>query len=174
MKTRKIQFSHLSYTIDTSIVILFIAVTLDVISTTFFIALDVGYEANDILRDLIRISMWFIPLYLYITDGFFIPFISDELLRKTLSYTFSLLSLVLAINNFSLILFSSAFLIDWLGFYGSVILFVVFGVSLFIFLLIKEKRDTKETLITCLKLLLYLVFFGLLNLLFMVIGNLAF
>ena len=172
MKPRRIKFSKLTYTIDLPVLLLFAAVSLDVVSTTLFVSLNAGSEENPILSSLIEISMWFIPVYLYAAYAIFIPFLS-HILRRTFSYTFAFVSVFLAVNNFSLILFDSAFLIDSIGFYGMVILFASFGFAIFAWLLIKARLNGKEILFTCLKFVLFLLFLGLINLIFIVITWLA-
>jgi hypothetical protein len=39
------------------------------------VAFNAGKEAHPILEELIPISIWFIPIYLFITNAFFIPFL---------------------------------------------------------------------------------------------------
>ena len=98
MKTYRIRIYKLTYTVDFPVLLLFFAVFLDIISTILFVILDAGTEANPILRELIKISIWFIPIYLFSTNALFVPFLADTL-RKTLSYTFAVVSTLLGANN---------------------------------------------------------------------------
>ena len=173
MKPLRINFSKLTYTIDLPVLLLFITVSLDIISTTLFVSLDIGVEKNPILGKLIDISIWFIPVYLLATEAIFIPFLSN-ILRKTFSYTFAFLSIVLAVNNFSLILFDSAFLINTIGLNAIVILIILFGFAIFAYFLIKGKLNKKETLLTCLKFVLFILFVGLTQFVFLAITWLVF
>jgi hypothetical protein len=159
----------LTYTIDFPVLLLFFAVFLDVISTSLFVTLNVGTEANFILKDLIAISIWFIPIYLLSTNALFIPFLSD-LLRKTFSYTFGFVSISLALNNFSLLIFNNALLVDTLGFSAMVIVFVLFGLAIFVYLVKKEMLNRKEIVSKCLNLFLFCIFLGLLQSLFIFIS----
>jgi hypothetical protein len=132
------------------------------------VALDAGTEAHIILKELIPISVWFIPVYLFTTNAAFVPFLPD-VLRKTLSYTIGLSSLLFALNNFSLVLFGNAFLVDTIGYTPVVIIFVLLGLTLFVFLMKKEKLSQKQVVSTCLKLLQFLLFLGVIHSLFVVI-----
>jgi hypothetical protein len=169
MKPRTIKFSKLTYTIDLPVLLLFVAVSLDVVSTTLFVSLDSGSEKNPILSKLIDRSIWFIPVYLFVAYAIFVPFLSD-ILRKTFSYTFAFVSIILGVNNSSLMIFDSAFLIDSIGFYGMVILFTLFGFAIFAFFLIRGKLNRKEIVITCSKFSLFLLFLGLIHLVFIVMA----
>lgn len=172
MKPIIISISRLTYTIDFPVILLFIAVSLDVISTTLFLSLGVGAEANATLRKLTKISIWFVPVYLLAIEAIFVPFLS-HILRRTFCYTFALLSIVLAVNNFSLIIFDSAFIVNWLGFDGVIAVFTVFGLTLFAYLLSRAKLPKNETLMTCLKFVLFLLFLGLVHLGFVGITELT-
>jgi hypothetical protein len=135
------------------------------------VGLNVGTEANVILRELISISIWFIPIYLLSTEAVFVPFLSD-ILRKTFSYTFGFVSILLALNNFSLVIFNYAFLVNTVGFNTIVILFVLFGLTIFVYFVKKEKMNKKRMLSTCLNLFLFCVFLALIHSLFIVISSL--
>ena len=172
MKPIKINFFKLTYTIDLPVLLLFIAVSLDIISTTLFVVLGAGFEVNLILGKLIDISIWFIPIYLFATDALFIPFLSG-ILRKSFSYALAFLSIAFAINNFSLILFDFALVIDTIGYNASVIITVLIGLSIFAYLIIKERLNKREILFTCLKLVLFSIFIGLVHLGFFGISQLA-
>ena len=172
MKSRRIRFSKLTYTIDLPVLLLFVAVSLDIVSTTLFVSLDAGVEKNPILSKLIDISTWFVPVYLLATDAIFIPFLSN-ILRKTFSYTFAFLSIVLAANNFSLIISGSAFLVDTIGFNTIVILVILFGLAIFAYFLMKEKFDGRETLFTCVKFGLFILLIGLIHFVFFIITQLV-
>ena len=162
MKTYRIRIYKLTYTVDFAVLLLFFAVFLDIISTSLFVAFNVGTEANPILRELIKISIWFIPIYLFSTNALFVPFLADTL-RKTLSYTFALASTLLGANNLSLIFFNNAFLIDTIGFNTTIALFILFGSAMFVYLVKKKKMNKKQTITTFSKLLLFLLFLGLIN-----------
>jgi hypothetical protein len=143
VKTHRVNIFKFTYTIDFPVLLLFFAVFLDIISTSLFVGLNVGTEANFILKDLISISIWFIPVYLLSTNAVFVPFLSD-VLRKTFSYTFGLVSIFLGLNNFSLLMFNYAVLIDTIGFNAMVILFVLFGLTIFVYFVKKEKMKKKR------------------------------
>jgi hypothetical protein len=143
VKTHRVNIFKFTYTIDFPVLLLFFAVFLDIISTSLFVGLNVGTEANVILRELISISIWFIPVYLLSTNAVFVPFLSD-VLRKTFSYTFGLVSIFLGLNNFSLLMFNYAVLIDTIGFNAMVILFVLFGLTIFVYFVKKEKMKKKR------------------------------
>ena len=162
MKTYRIRIYKLTYTVDFPVLFLFFAVFLDIISTILFVILDAGTEANPILRELIKISIWFIPIYLFSTNALFVPFLADTL-RKTLSYTFAVVSTLLGANNLSLIFFNNAFLIDTIGFNTTIALFILFGSAMFVYLVRKKKMNKKQTITTFSKLLLFLLFLGLIN-----------
>ena len=168
MKTIKISIGNLSYIIDFPVYLLFFGVLLDIISTSLFVGLNLGREANIILRDLVSVSIWFIPVYLLTSNAVFVPFLPG-LLRKTLSYTFGLYNGLLGLNNFSLILFKNAFLVGTIGFDNLNILFIVFGLSLFAYLMKEEKMNRKEVLASCLKLVLYLIFLVLIQYIYSVL-----
>jgi len=172
VKTRRFNLYKYTYTIDFPVLFLFFGVFLDIISTTLFVVLRVGTEANFILKELIPISIWFIPIYLLSSNAVFVPFLS-KVLRKTLSYTFGFVNGLLGLNNFSLVVFKYAFLVDTIGFYNLNILFFIFGLTIFIYFVKKEKLDKKETISTCLKLVLYLIFLVLIQSLYMVIPTFA-
>ena len=165
MKPVTIKLARLTYTIDLPVILLFIAVGLDSISTTMFLSLDAGVEANATLNQLIGISIWLVPVYLFMLEAVFVPFLS-RLLRHTFSYTFATLSVALAVNNFSLILFGNAFIIDNIGFNGFLISVVAFGLALFGFLLFRAGLSKRDILYTGLKFLLYLLFIGAIHLAF--------
>ena len=168
MKTRTFHLDKLTYTIDFPVIVLFSAVSLDIISTSLFLGLNAGTEANPILKGLISISIWFIPIYLLTTNAVFVPFLPD-VLRKTLSYTFGLVSILLGLNNFSLLTIKYAFLIDTIGFNGSLALFIISGLTIFTYFIKKEKLNKKQAISTCLKLSLFTLFLGLIHSLFFAI-----
>ena len=168
MKTRRFDIYKLTYTIDFPVYFLFFGVFLDILSTFLFVALNAGREAHPILGELISISIWFIPVYLFITNAVFVPFLPD-VLRKTFSYPIGLSSIFLALNNFSLVLFENAFLVDTIGYYPLLVLFFLFGLTIFVYLVQKEKLDKKEIISTCLKLFMFLLFLGLIHALFVVV-----
>lgn len=165
MKPAHINIGRLTYTIDLPVVLLFAAVSADIISTTLFIGLDAGVETNPVLARLVDISIWFVPVYLFTADAVFVPFLSTTL-RKTFSYAFALVSIVLAVNNFSLILFDSAFLIDAAGFGGAVLFLVLSGLALFFYFLKKANLNKKEALFTCMKFILFILFVVLIHFVF--------
>jgi hypothetical protein len=169
MKNHKIKLYTFTYTIDFLVLFLFFAVFFDIISTSFFVGLNVGTEPNFILEDLISISFWFIPIYLLSTNAIFIPFLSS-VLRKTLCFSLGLLSLLLGVNNFSLVLFDYAVLIDTIGFNLLVILCVLLGLTIFFHFLKKEKINKKEMITTSLKLFLFCLFLALIHFLFITIS----
>jgi hypothetical protein len=115
----------------------------------------------------------FIPIYLLATDAIFIPFLSN-VLRNTFSYTFTFLSIVLAVNNFSLIIFDSAFIIDTIVFNAIAILITLFCFAILAYFIVKKKLNIKETVLTCLKLFLFVLFVGLIHLGFLAITWLEF
>jgi len=164
VKTHRIRIYKLTYTVDFPVLLLFFAVFLDTISTILFVRLNAGTEANTILRELIKISIWFIPIYLFSTNALFVPFLPD-ILRKTLSYTFGFVSTLLGANNLSLIFFNNAFLIDTIGFNTTIALFILFGSAIFVYFVKKKKINKKQTITTFSKLLLFLLFLGLINIL---------
>ena len=168
MKTIKISIFTLTYTIDFPVYLLFFGVLLDIISTSIFVGLGIGREANIILRDLISVSIWFIPVYLLTSNAVFVPLLPG-LLRKTLSYTFGLVHGLLGLNNFSLILFRNAFLVGTIGFDNLNILFILFGLSLFAYFMNEEKMNRKEVVTSSLKLVLYLLFLVLIQYVYSVI-----
>lgn len=168
MGIHRFKLFKLTYTIDFPVLFLFLGVLLDIISTSLFVALDAGTEAHIILKELIPISIWFIPVYLFATNAAFIPFLPD-VLRKTLSYTIGLSGVLFAMNNFSLVLFRNAFLVDTIGYNPMIMIFVLFGLTLFVYLMKKEKLSQKEVVSTCLKLLQFLLFLGVIHSLFVVI-----
>lgn len=130
--------------------------------------LNIGREANFILRELISISIWFIPIYLITFNTIFVPFLS-KVLRNALSYAFGIVHCLLGVNNFSLILFKNAFLVDPIGFDNLNILFVLMGLTIFIYFIKKEKLNRKDTINSCLKLFLYLLFLVLIQYMYSVI-----
>ena len=170
---RVYKFNKFTYTIDFPVLFLFVGVFLDIVSTFLFVALNIGRESHPILGGLISISIWFIPFYLFITNAFFVPFLPD-ILRKTLSYTIGLSGFLFGMNNFSLVLFSNAFLVDTIGYNPMIILFFLFGLILFVYLVKIKKLNNKEILNLFLKLLFYIVFLGLIHSLFVVITWLPF
>ena len=172
VKTRRFKIGKYTCTVDFPVLFLFFGVFLDIISTSLFVVLKVGTEANFILKELIPISIWFIPIYLLSSNAVFVPFLS-KVLRKTLGYTFGFVNGLLGLNNFSLVIFKNAFLVDTIGFYNLIILFVVLGFTIFVYFVNKEKLDKKETIYTCLKLVLYLIFLGLIQFLYVVIPTFA-
>jgi hypothetical protein len=134
--------------------------------------LNVGTESNVILKELISISIWFIPVYLFSSIAVFVPFLS-EVLRKTFAYSFALVSLLLSLNNFSLLMFNFAFLIDTFGFNNVVILFVLVGLTIFVSFVKKQKCNRTEALQMLLKLLVFVLFLGLVQGLFAIIPLLS-
>ena len=168
MRIHRISLFNLTYTIDVPVLFLFFAVLLDVISTSLFVILNAGTEANVILKALISISIWFIPVYLFLTNAFFVPFLSG-ILRKTFSYTFGLVSLLFGLNNFSLVVFDYAFLVDMVGFELLVILFVLIGLAIFVYFVKKAKLSKKQIISACFRLIRFVFFIGLVQSLFVVI-----
>jgi len=156
MKTYKVTFYKLMYTIDIPVLLMFLATFLDIVSTWLFVGLEVGTEANPILSRLISISTWFIPIYLLFTYAAFVPFLSD-VLRKTFGYTIGLVGTLLGLNNFSLVLFGYAFIIDTVGFNILLALFLVFGLSTFTYFVRKGKLGRKELISICVKLALFVL-----------------
>jgi hypothetical protein len=132
------------------------------------VALNAGIEAHPILGELIKISIWFLPIYLFITNAFFIPFLS-EILRKTLSYTIGLSGVLFSMNNFSLVLFSNAFLVDTIGYTPLIISFVLLGFLLFFYFIKLENLNNRDIVNLFLELFYYVIFIGLINSLFMAI-----
>ena len=169
MRSLRIKLFKLSYTIDFLVLFLFFAVFLDVLSTSLFVELNVGTEANFILKDLISISIWFIPIYLFSTNAIFVPFLSD-VLRKTFCFTLGFLSALLGVNNFSLVLFDYAVLIDTIGFNVLVILCVLLGFSVFVYFVKKQKMNKKEAINISFKLFLFCLFLALIHFLFIAIS----
>lgn len=157
MEPRTFKIHRFTYTVDFPVLVLFVGVFLDIVSTMLFVALGAGREANVILGELIKVSIWFIQVYLLTSNPIYVPFL-PEMLRKTIGYTFGLVHTSLALNNFSLVLFQNAFLVDTIGFNNLNLLFVVFGFSLFGFLLWKEKMSRKVSVSMLMKLVTYLVF----------------
>ena len=168
MKTYKVDLYNLTYTIDLPVLFLFFGVFLDIISTSLFVVLNVGSEANLILKELIPISIFFIPIYLFSTGALFIPFLSN-VLRKSFSYTFGLISILFALNNFSLVIFRNAFLVDTFGYNNLLILYFLFGLTIFVYFVIKDNLNKREILFTALKLFLFVLFIGFIHLLFLAI-----
>lgn len=168
MKSHKINLKNFTVTIDFPVLMLFFAVFLDTISTLIFVGLTIGTETNPILKNLISISIWFIPIYLFLTNAVFVPFLS-KIPRKTLSYTFALVSITLSVNNFSLVLLNQAILIDTIGFTNMAILFGLFGLSLFGYFF-KNEKDRKKKFSICIELFGFLGFIGLIQFLFLIIG----
>jgi hypothetical protein len=109
------------------------------------VTLNAGIEAHPILGELITISTWFVPFYLFITNAFFIPFLS-EILRKTLSYTIGLSGVLFSMNNFSLVLFRNAFLVDTIGYTPLILIFVLLGFFLFFYFIKLERLNNKDVI----------------------------
>ena len=168
MKTRRFQLFKWKYTIDFPVVFLFIGVFLDIVSTSLFVVLDAGREANVVLGNLIPISIWFIPVYLISSNAIFVPFLSD-VLRKSLSYTFGVVHGLLALNNFSLVLYNNAFVVDTLGFNTVLVLHFLFGISMFVHFVREENLDRQEIQSTVLKLAQYLLFLVLIQAVYFVL-----
>lgn len=168
METFEIKFYKFTYSIDFSVVLLFIGTILDILSTSLFVWLNIGTEANPILRDLISISTWFIPIYLLSTYAAFVPFLS-KILRKTFSYTFALVGTLLSLNNFSLVLFKNAFLVDALGFNTLVVLFIAFALGTFSYFIRKEELSKKDVVSISRRLVFFALFLGLVQAIFAVI-----
>jgi len=173
VKIRRFKLQKLTYTLDFPVLLLFFAVFFDILSTLFFVGLNIGAETNPILRELISISIWFIPVYLFITNAFFVPFLSN-ILRKTFCFTIGLVSVLLGLNNFSLILFNYAFLVDTIGFNNTIILAFIFGLTIFVYFINKQKMNTKEIINASLKLIFFLIIIGLLQSFFVIITWLVF
>jgi len=168
VKTYRFDLYHLVYTIDLPVLFMFFGVFLDIISTSLFVGLNVGTEANFILKELIPISIWFIPIYLFSTNALFVPFLSN-VLRKTFCYNLGLVSILFALNNFSLVIFKNAFLVDTIGYNNLLILYFLFGLTIFVYLLKKDKLNKKEIIFTGLKLFLFILFLGFIQFLFLAI-----
>ena len=137
-------------------------------STSFFVGLNIGTEANIILKKLIPISIWFVPFYLFTTNALFVPFLSN-ILRKTCSYTFGLVGILFALNNFSLVIFNNAFLVDTLGYNTLLILYLLFGLTIFVYLIQKDDQNVTEIIFTGLKLFLFVLFLVFVHFLFFAI-----
>lgn len=172
MKSHRFNLYQLTYIIDFPVLLLFFAVFVDTLSTLLFVGLNIGTETNPILGELISISVWFIPIYLF-SNAIFVPFLSC-ILRKTFSYTIGLISILLGLNNFSLVMFNYAFLVDTIGFNYIIILVGLFGLTILVYYIKKEKLNTKESINITLQLLLFLLILGLIQVFFVVIGWLAF
>jgi hypothetical protein len=98
----------------------------------------------------------------------FIPFLSD-ILRKTLSYTIGLSGILFSMNNFSLVLFKNAFLVDTIGYAPKIIIFVLFGFFLFFYFIKLDKLNNTDIINIFLELFYYVSFIGLIHSLFMFI-----
>ncbi len=156
------------YTVDFAVLFLFCCNFLDIISTFLFVILNVGTESNFILKELISLSIWFIPIYLFTSIAVFVPFLST-VLRKTFSYTFGIVNVLLGLNNLSLFIFNYAFVIDSLGFDTMVILFVLVGLTIFLYFVKKQNMNRAKALSTLLKMFLFVLFLGLIQTLFALI-----
>lgn len=167
------RINKLTYTIDSPMLFLFIGVTLDIISTFLFVALNAGREMHPVLGKLISISIWFIPFYLFITNAFFVPFL-PRVLRMTLGYTIGLSSILFAVNNFSLVLFRNAFLVDFIGYVPIIVIFFIAGFILFFYFIKLENHDKQDITNIFFKLFIYITFIGLINLIFLSITWLPF
>jgi len=165
---RVYKLNKFTYTIDFPVLFLFMGVSLDIVSTFLFVVLNAGREAHPILGELISVSIWFIPVYLFTTNAFFVPFLSD-VLRKTLSYSIGLSGVLFSLNNFSLVLFSNAFLVDNIGYAPMILIFVLFGFILFFYYVKIEKFNKADIKNAFLQLFFYVIFIGLVNVLFFVI-----
>jgi FtsH-binding integral membrane protein len=91
---------------------------------------------------------------------FFIPFL-PSVLRKSLSYTLGLSSFLFALNNFSLIFFRNAFLVDKIGYTPTIFVFILCFFILLVYYIWKEKRKKQEIYSTIGMLLIYLILVGL-------------
>ena len=172
MKIHRFKFYNLIYTVDFPVLFLFCCNFLDIISTFLFVSMNSGTESNFILKELISISIWFIPIYLFTSIAVFVPFLSKAL-RKTVSYTFGMVNLLLGLNNISLVVFNYAFLIDSLGFDTMIILFVLVGLTIFFYFVKKQNMNRTEVLSKFLKLFLFVLFLGLIQAFFAVIPLVA-
>ena len=166
MKVYKI--NKFTYTVDFPVIFLFFGVSLDVISTFIFVTLDAGREMHPILGKLISTSIWFIPIYLFITNALFIPFLS-RILRKTLSYTIGLSGFLFSLNNFSLVIFRNAFLVDKIGYTPIIITFLLLGFILFLYNLKLNKLTSESIKETLFELFYFIIVISLLNSLFLTI-----
>ena len=162
------KFHNYTYTIDFPVLFLFLGVSLDIVSTFLFVALNAGREAHPILGQLISVSIWFIPVYLFTTNALFVPFLSD-VLRKTLSYSIGLSGVLFSLNNFSLVLFRNAFIVDTIGYAPMIIVFILFGFLLLFYYIKQERLGNSEIINLFLELFYYVMFIGLVNGLFFVI-----
>jgi len=166
---RVYEVHKLSYTIDFPVLFLFGGVSLDIVSTLLFVALNAGREAHPILGELISVSIWFIPVYLFTTNAFFVPFLSG-VLRRTLSYAIGLSGVLFSMNNFSLVLFRNAFLVDNIGYTPLIIIFVLLGFIIFFYYIKVEKLNPRDIVNNFLQLFFYVIFIGIVNVLFFLIA----
>ena len=170
MKTHKFDLLQFTYTIDFPVLMLFFGNFLDIISTSLFVVLNTGTEANFILKDLISISIWFIPVYLlFSTNSVFVPFLSD-VLRKTFGYTFGLMSILFGLNNFSLLLFNYAFLLETIDYNTTLILYFLLGLPLFVYFVKNKKMNKKQIMTSSLKLVIFILSIALSNFIFIIIN----
>lgn len=170
MKTHKFVLRQFTYTIDFPILMLFFGNFLDIISTSLFVLLNTGTEANFILKDLISISIWFIPVYLlFSTNSVFIPFLS-EVLRKTFGYTFGLMSILFGLNNFSLLIFNYAVLLENVSYNTTLLLYFLLGLPMFVYFIKNQKMNKKQIMTSSLKLVIFISSIALSNFIFIIIN----
>jgi hypothetical protein len=82
---------------------------------------------------------------------------------------FGLMGISLSMNNFSLLLFNSAFLIDTIGYTPLLLIFILTGLVLYGYQIKKQQLNKTEILLTTQKLVLFLLFLGLIHFLFFII-----
>ena len=158
----------MKYKFDFPIIVMFIAVGLDIITTLYFLTHNIGFESNPILYNLANISIIFIPIYLLLPI-IFVPFFQD-ILRKSFAYFFAIGGLLLGINNLSLIFLDNAFLINTVGFFGFLILQSCIGLGIFLYFVYHYHITKSEFFKLVLKAGLFVFYIGFLELIFYLIS----
>ena len=146
-----------SYRLDALTIAAIAAAALDAWTTYYFMAYDLGFEANPILASLSRHSLIWIPVYL-MAQPLLIPAMPD-ICRQSFAIGVLTASLLCGINNLCGIYASKYILVDLFGFPAIVAVSVLLGLLAFVYQLLSTKADRKLALRSVAMAVLWIVIF---------------
>jgi hypothetical protein len=131
--------SKVSYRLDALALAAIAAAALDAWTTYYFIAHDLGFEANPVLAPLARHSLIWIPAYI-LAQPLLIPMVPD-VCRQSFATGFLVAGLLCGINNLCGIYAGRYILVDLFGFPVLVAVSVLAGMAAFVYQLVSNGAD---------------------------------
>jgi hypothetical protein len=146
-----------SYRLDALTIAAIAAAAFDAWTTYYFMAYDLGLEANPILASLARHSLIWIPVYL-MAQPLLIPAMPD-ICRQSFAIGVLTASLLCGINNLCGIYAGKYILVDLLGFPAIVAASVLLGLLTFVYQLLSKEAGRKLALRSVAIAVLWIVIF---------------